>query len=546
MTSFRITATLAGVCALATALAACSGSSTSTPVKSSSGGSGPSGISTGGNTSGKIVDGGNFVLGMPGDPGNLDPQASAASNLNQFSRLAYDQLLNVTDNGTIQSRLAKTWTVNGTRTVLQMNPAITCADGSHFTAADAAANLNYVADPANKSAFLGVYVPVGVKASASGNTVTVTTPKIAPFILQGLAGLPMVCSAGMKNRKVLASKTVGTGPYQLSSAAPNDHYTLTKRTGYTWGPNGASTATKGLPNTITVKIVQNETTAANLLLSGGLNSAVIIGADAPRLAAANLFAVTVSAVAGEMWFNQNKGHATADPQVRAALTKAVDLAQLQKVLTSGRGTGGTTLAATPPAACPGNSVTASVPTFDLAAAKAMLDADGWKVGSGGIRSKNGTQLALRFTYTTTLGASGAAAAELAVKQWGALGVKVTTKPEDQTASVQTLFTTGDWDITWEALNVSSPDQLTGFLSGPTVPKGQNFANIQSTAYNALVSKATNLIGAKGCPDWLAAESLVVKAADVIPFANQGEQFFGKGARFQVSGEIEPTSIRMTS
>jgi peptide/nickel transport system substrate-binding protein len=78
-----------------------------------------------------------------------------------------------------------------------------------------------------------------------------------------------------------------------------------------------------------------------------------------------------------------------------------------------------------------------------------------------------------------------------------------------------------------------------------VPKGQNFSNIDNAAYTKAAAKASNIVGIKGCADWLAAESNLVKAADVVPFANQAQQIFGKGAQFAVSGELVPTSIRMT-
>ena len=84
----------------------------------------------------------------------------------------------------------------------------------------------------------------------------------------------------MADRATLASATVGTGPYVLSEAAPGDHYTYTIRDGYTWGPNGATTATAGMPGTVVLRIVENPATAANLLLTGDVNAAAVIGPDA--------------------------------------------------------------------------------------------------------------------------------------------------------------------------------------------------------------------------------------------------------------------------
>jgi peptide/nickel transport system substrate-binding protein len=375
--------------------------------------------------------------------------------------------------------------------------------------------------------------------------VTITLASPAPFILNGLAGVPMVCSKGLANRKILATGTDGTGPYQLSQATPDDHYTFTERSGYAWGPAGATTSTKGLPAQIVVKIVPNETTSANLLLSGEINAAPILGPDVKRLEAARLFAADVPALTGEMWFNQDSGRTAADSQVRLALAEAVDLGQVEKVLTSGQGEPGTVFAANAPVACPGNSVAKALPAHDLTKAKTTLDADGWTVGSGGVRTRDGKQLALTFMYNTTAGSAGSAAAELAAQQWGQLGVRITMAAQDETQSTNTLFSTGNWDIAWEPLNVSSPDQLVPFMSGAGPAKGDNFAHISNAAYSSAVTAATRTEGSDGCSQWLAAESSLVSSADVIPFANQVDKLFGKGAQFSVVGELLPTSIRMS-
>jgi peptide/nickel transport system substrate-binding protein len=500
-----------------------------------------------GSAAGNVVSGGTFTLAMSSDPGNLDPQASAASNDYQMAFLAYDPLLSIDSAGTIQSELAASWQLSTTTVTLNLKKGITCSDGAAFTAQTAADNINYVANPKNGSPFTGVMLPAAAKASAdvATNTVTITLASPAPFVLNGLAGLPMVCAKGMANRKLLASTTDGTGPYQLAQATPSESYTLTKRTGYTWGPGGATTAQPGLPDKLVVKVIQNETTAANLLLSGQLNAAPIFGPDSTRLAAASLFAANVPAISGEMWFNQAPGRAGADQKVRQALAEAVDFGQLEKVLTSGRGEPGTTFAAEAPVACPGNSVAKALPAHNLNAAKALLDADGWTVGAGGIRSKNGQQLTLTFVYDTEAGAAASSAADLAAQQWNQLGVKVNPSGQDDTTATNTLFSTGNWDIAWTPLNVSSPDQLVGFLSGPTPPGGENFAHIDSPGYTNLVGTAVKSQGRAGCAQWLSAESGLVREADVIPFANQEVKVFGAGAKFSVIGELLPTSIRMT-
>ena len=526
----RLIRTGAGACVVVTVLAGCGGG----------------GGDSGGSGAGEVTDGGTFTLALSGDPGNLDPQASAASGLFQLSHFAYDSLLFADADGEIVSGMAEDWSVEGTTVSLTMKDGVTCADGSPFTAGDAADNLNFIADPANQSPFLGVFVPAGVQATGddASRTVTLTLAGPAPFVLEGLGGVPMVCASGLADRSTLASATAGTGPYELTEAVPSDRYTYTLRDGYSWGPDGAGTDEAGMPDEIVVQIISNETTAANLLLSGEVNAAQVLGPDAQRLDQQGLFSAQVTAVLGEMFYNHAPGRPGADPAVRQALTRAVDLGELATVLTAGRGGPGTTFAASSPTACPGDSIADALPEYDPEAAGQLLDDAGWTAGSDGTRSKGGTPLALTFIYDSALGAPGSAAAELATAAWTELGVDVITTPQDETALVDTVFSTGEWDIGWLPINVSSPDQLVPFLSGPAVPEGNNFAYIDNPDYSAGVAEATAMNGTEGCDAWLAAESALVRDADVIPFANQQASFFGSGAEFEVVDVLQPTSIRM--
>lgn len=498
--------------------------------------------------SGSYVDGGTFTLAVTEDPGALDPQGSALAVVQQLGMFSYDNLVNIDiKNGSIHSALASSWKVAGKTTTLTLKKGITCSDGTPFTAADVVKNITYLADPKNKSPLLGVYLPAGATAKATGDTVTITTPSAAPFILNGLASLPMVCGKGLTDRSYLKEHASGTGLYDLTQVVPGDSYTFTLRKDYAWGPNGLTSKTKGLPATVVVKVVNNETTAANLLLSGGLNAAAIAGQDAKRLEAAHLYAASTQVVLGEMWFNHTAPRPTSEPAVRMALTRAVDLGQLQKVLTAGAGGPATGLAVVDPAACPGDSVSGSVPSFDANAAAQALDAAGWKKGPDGIRSRDGKELKLTLLIDSSIGAGATPTAELATKEWGDLGVKVVTKPSSGSALQSSLFGTGDWDIALITLNVSSPDQLVPFLSGAGPAKGgTNFSSIDNKAYDQGVAAAMKMPGTQGCKTWLNAESQLFKAADVVPFANQRVSVFGKGAVFQMAGQVLPWTIRMTS
>ena len=201
------------------------------------------------------------------------------------------------------------------------------------------------------------------------------------------------------------------------------------------------------------------------------------------------------------------------------------------MLSGGQGGQGKTFAVLAPVACPGDSISAALPAFDATAAGAALDAAGWALGADGTRAKDGQPLSVTFLHDTSAGAAGQAAAELATQQWTALGVSVVDKAQTGAATNETLFATGDWDIAWVPLNVSSPDQLVPFLSGPAPAEGGvNFAGIANDDYSAGVTAAAALPGTEGCPTWFEAESALVAAADVVPFANSVVQDLRQGRR----------------
>lgn len=511
------------------------------------GGGGGSNNGGGGGGDAELVDGATFTLAASTDPGNLDPQMGAGSALFMVTQFAYDPLVSVDgETGEIESALATSWDVQGTTVTLTLAEGITCSDGAELTATDVADSVNFVTDPENQSPFLGTFIPVGAVAAGddAARTVTIELEQPAPFVLNGLGSLPIVCPSGAADRSTLKAGTAGTGPYELTEAAPGDRYTYTLREGYTWGPDGATTDEKGLPATVVVRVVENETTAANLLLSGEVNAAQVAGPDADRLEGADMFATETPAIVGEQWYNHADGRVTSDPQVRMALTQALDLGELAKVITAGDGGPAEVLATNEPIACPGDSVSGSLPAHDPDAAGALLDEAGWTLGGDGVRTKDGTALSLTFLYQNDLGAAGDAAAELAVEQWNEIGVQATAKAQGETTLTSTIFGAGDWDVSWVSLNVNSPDQLVPFLSGPAAPDGTNFAAISDPDYEAAVETAAATNGAEGCDQWLAAESGLIAQAAIVPFANTVVQTFGNGAEFETPGQLVPLSIRM--
>ncbi|GAA3112302.1 ABC transporter substrate-binding protein [Streptomyces rectiviolaceus] len=496
---------------------------------------------------GSLADGRSFTMAMPSDPGTLDPAMTVMATAIQVDRFLYDPLIHVAKDGRVAAGLAEKWEADTTTARFTLRPSLTCADGAPLTARDVAANIAFVADPKNRSPLAGLYVNPGTKAKADPTTreITVTSKIPDAFLLRDIGMLPMVCGKGMDDRASLAKGQHGTGMYTLTEAVPGDHYTLTRRKDYTWGPGAWKAGEKGLPDKVHIRVIANETTAANLLLSGELNAASLGGPDQQRLIGRGQFHADSTSARGQMWFNQAPGGPARDEQVRRALARAVDLGDIGKVLTAGTGRPSRGLITIDPKACKDDTVAGDLPAHDVRAAKSLLDKAGWKENAEGLRVKNGKRLTLTLLYPSQIGQPAASAAELVQKAWQDVGADVTIRGIDNTGINQVVAGNASWDAAVLPLGVALPPQLRPFVSGPKPPDGTNFAHIENDAYAALADKASRMPGTEGCPTWSRAESALITSVDVVPFVDAVLPTFGAGARFEVShGSITPSSVRM--
>ncbi|MET0133296.1 MAG: ABC transporter substrate-binding protein [Kibdelosporangium sp.] len=503
-------------------------------------------VACGGESGQNPVDGKTFTMVLGADPGNLDPHFTSLAGALQVDRFLYDSLVNIDEQGKLVAGLADKWEATTTRATFTLRKGVTCADGSPLTAASIAANINFVGDAKNASSRIGVFVQPGATAVGddTAGTVTVTSPAPDAFMDRNVGSLQIVCDKGMQDRGLLKQGGVGTGMFKVTEAVAGDHYTLERRKDYAWGPGDWQSTQAGLPDKVVFRIVANEATTANLLMSKEVNAAGLVGPDRQRLE--SLYRKDVLAMLGEMWFNHKAGLPGADEDVRRALVQAVDLGQLTQVMTSGTGQPATGMIAPGFGPCTEQPIGSLLPAHDLEKARSALDAAGWTAGPDGIRAKGGKRLTILLFYPPWLGPTMQASAELVQKGWSAVGAEVTLKGgTDAELSQVVIGGQGQWDAAFVPLNVSVPSQLAPFVSGPAAPDGTNFSGIQNEAYTAAVKDAAEIAGNAGCGKWATAEEKLFERVDVVPFANSSRPLYGQGATFELSqGSVTPGSIRM--
>lgn len=494
----------------------------------------------------EYVEGGTFTMALPADIGAFDPYRNP--RLVSYAAIAYDSLVNLAPDGTMVSGLAESWDADETGATFTLRAGVTCADDTPLTASQVAAALDFVKDPTNASPLFGTLVPptpFTVKADDNARTVQIAMQQPYGFLLQTIGMVPIVCAAGMEDPDSLTDTSAGTGPFILTEVKPGVSYTFTLREGYSWGPDGATTDEPGMPSTVVAKIVPDQATAANLLLSGELNAAGVSGPNQDRLLQQGLPSIDIPMVVGELWFNQNEGRPGADAKVREALAKGLKLEDIIKVASSGRGERAVGIVAAESRPCQEDTTDGQLPEYDADAAAGLLEEAGWKL-NGTRREKDGKQLRIKLRYSAIQGEPGTAAAELVKANWEDLGIGVELVSDDPNAVNRAMFQTGDFDAYWSSFAFSLPSQAVPFVSGPTPPKGQNFANIQNETYTKLVAQAAQLPAEKACPLWSDAERALVSEADVLPIAQQPVSTFLSGAEGETNSFqlIMPTSLRL--
>lgn len=464
------------------------------------------------------------------DPGTLDPQTANSSAALAATSYMYDTVVGLSADGTVVPRLASDWSVTPTSTTLTIRKDITCSDGTPLKPSDIKANFDRLKDPDTKAPFTANFLgstDYEVTSDDAAGTLSITTP--APFspLLDNLARYPrIICPAGLADPAGLNHTSQGTGPFVLDRAVPGDHYSLRARTGYTWGPDGATTAAPGFPPAVDLRVLANDTTAANQLISGGLDIAFVDGPERERLGSdESLVAKTAPVGVTTLMINQAPGRPGADPAMREALVRSIDRTAMTQAGLGEFGTvaDGLLLESAP---CHDPSAGDAIPTFDASAARATLA---------------GRAPALKLYAISVAGG------EYVSEAWREVGIGSELNTSDESGpGMEALFGGGDWDaalVSWNGLTQLST--MTPVLTGAPPPNGSNLASVDNPSFARSATESLNLVGADACRRSTDAQKALFADSDITPLSTVSRGYFATDVDYYLTGAaIEPTSLRI--
>ena len=492
------------------------------------------------------VSGGTFRHAVFPEVGSVDPLTANQPQELQIITYGYESLIYTDGEGQEYPWLAESWEIgdDGTSVTFELKEGVTFQDGTPFDAEVAAANINYHADPANGTVLADV-IPAGTTATGEGTTLEVTSETPDPFLATIVGDIFMVGQAGLDDPSTLESASNGTGLYAMTDVSA-DLYTFETRDDYTWGPEGLTSDTEGLPDTLEVSVVTDESTRANLLLSDDLNAAQVEGPDVERIEAAGYdYAGRINPI-GQMLFNERPDRPTSDPLVREALILGFNHDEATEVVTGGRPYELTSWITDAPFTCFSEEPVWDRPVSDPERAAELLDEAGWVEGADGMREMDGTPLTINFIYDAASGGH-ASAAELVAEDWEELGITTNLIAMDGAAWSEYLYETFDYDTGWIQIGVGSPVTQDLFYGG-AFPEdgGLNFMGVDDPEYNALADQARAAANPEeACSYWTQAEEVVVENFHTFLMAGTESPTFMNGATFEITDYIQPVTIRMT-
>lgn len=312
---------------------------------------------------------------------------------------------------------------DGLRITFKLQPKARWSDGVPVTSADVIYTWHAIVDGANPVVTTAGFDGIETIVADNEHQVTMVLkkpygPSVYLFSEGSFPPLPAHLLAKYKriDRLPFDSNPVGDGPYVLKQWIHGSDLIFSPNPYYWRGePKIKEVDVRIIPNSVT-DVSELKTHEIDVLdsvsknLVGQLNS--IDGIRVQKQLTANY---------RHLDFNLHNP-ILADVTVRRAIAQSVDFDKIIRDVYHGLGVRGSTVI--PPMSWAANDYK-PLP-FDPAGARAALDADGWKVGPGGIRVRGGVRLSLSMS-TATENLPNQMAEQLVAAELHDVGVEVTIK-----------------------------------------------------------------------------------------------------------------------
>lgn len=454
------------------------------------------------------------------EPANLDLTVETDRPSKMVSRTIYDTLFYSIPGlagSKILPGLAEGYEVNSSATVytLTMRRGVVFHDGTPFDASavkeyfDRAANPSRAPKASEFRAYLGPYKSSRLK-SPYELVVEFSQPNAA-FIHNAtleVFGIPSP-TAVAKYGSSFGLHPVGTGPFIFDSYTPNKSVVLKRNPRYKWGPPVGGLEGPAKVDGFTWQIITAVTTQQAALESGEIQVAQnLLPRQMEQLAGS--FTNYNPVGGGVPWgFMINMTNPpTTELAVRQALLYATNLKEILAVAFDNLYPAANSVLTH---TMLGHDPTIMYP-FNPSKAEHLLESAGWRLGTGGIRSKGGEDLSVTILIPSGFGFS--TTAELLAAQWQSVGVKtvIDSKPVPYAF---TLFGTNAANL-FANFDFGADPSMLSLLFGSSSPRGARDSGYASHATDLLLQQGLAAQGARRAAIYREVSHQIMAAGAFLP------------------------------
>jgi peptide/nickel transport system substrate-binding protein len=409
--------------------------------------------------------GGQLVVATWDEPISLDPANTAAAGLSPI-RLMFDTLVVQGGDSTFVPGVAESWTISdgGRAYTFKLKGNITFHDGTPLDAHAVKFSLDRATSAQAKANFTislaGVYQATEVRDDLTARIVL--SQPYAAFLDALTEGYHAIVSptAVAKYGRDFDQRPVGSGPYRLREWAAKSHVTLERNGSYAWGSSLFKHRGPPYPDQVTFRLVPEGSTRLAALETGEVHVAEEIPPEeVERLSKhphVRMLSRVVPGTSAQLMINTTRPPLD-DGRVRQALMYAINQEELCKVLFRGALTPARTALA--PGTLGFDGSLAAAYRFDVDRARALLGDAGWKLGTAGLRVRNGQPLEASINIVSaSIQALPLKVAELVQAQLREAGILLTIKQTD-TAALFALLRQGGQQMVLGWRSGSDPDVM---------------------------------------------------------------------------------------
>ena len=334
-----------------------------------------------------------------------------------------EALFRMDENSVAQPLLAEGASVDGNVWTVTLRDGICFSNGEAVTADMVVRNLERAAAENERFAFLNDFEI----AAADDSTVTITTPEVYPTLLNDLAS-PELGIMDLDNTEDFDNAPICTGPFVIDTFVPEGDVTVARNDNY-WGGDVQ------LDGAVFYYMPEDDP-KLYAMQGGEIDGYTSVTATALEIYEAEPDRYEVTSIpATRLQFYGLNGNRL-DESVREAINMIIDKDAIAEFLN------GTISAAVGPFSTAAAYGQVTGPVVDVAAAQALLEADGYTLNADGFYEKDGQPLRLNICYYAARSLD--TLAVLMQEQLQAAGIDAYLTVEEDPDG--TYLTTGDFDI----------------------------------------------------------------------------------------------------